>query len=176
MGWSGSISLERADWIAPRNAGLAPFFTRHPERTRRTLGTDRRSLNGGSLPDALEADLRFETHSQQIIKPKQFYKEMLMSISQVGSQVARSYAPTDGSRRAEGGVASPAPLPKVDRLDSFEFSIGAQSAGLAEAPISPERAEKLAGLKARIADDSYFSDEKLDKVVDGLLRDLNLQG
>lgn len=99
-----------------------------------------------------------------------------MSISQVGSQVARSYAQGASPRRGDNAVAAPAPLPKVDRLDSYEFSTGAQNAGLADATISPERAEKLASLKARISDDSYLSDDKLDKIVNGLLRDLNLQG
>jgi hypothetical protein len=95
-----------------------------------------------------------------------------MSISQVGSQVARSYAQGASPRRGDNAVAAPAPLPKVDRLDSYEFSTGAQNA---DAAISPERAEKLASLKARISDDSYLSDDKLDKIVNGLLRDLNLQ-
>jgi anti-sigma28 factor (negative regulator of flagellin synthesis) len=57
-------------------------------------------------------------------------------------------------------------------VDQVELSPAARL--YSQLPEQPFRADKVADIKQRLADGTYLSPEQTDKVLDGLLRDLDL--
>lgn len=73
-----------------------------------------------------------------------------------------------GPHRAGGGTQTLEPTSRFDTVDQLDISSEAEIASLARD--TPDfRADKVAQIKAQIADGTYFTDDKLDIALERML-------
>jgi flagellar biosynthesis anti-sigma factor FlgM len=83
-------------------------------------------------------------------------------VSSAAISGTRLSSPASGNAEAQASAA----------VDQVELSPAARL--YSQLPEQPFRADKVAEIKQRLADGTYLSPEQTDKVLDGLLRDLDL--